>query len=185
MAERNIEFEHIPLARNLGAGATVWSPLASGLLSGKYKPSEGGTEGSGRLVGLAGSGNSAFNKFTDKNWEIVAELEKVVKEPARSMAQVAVNWVVNRPEVASVLIGATKLHQLEDNLGAPAFEIPPELQQRLDHVSKPEVRFPYTFFEPAMQGMIGGGATIGDKPTGYYQPIRFEGSGGGTSASES
>ena len=185
LAERNIEFEHIPLSQNLGAGVMVWSPLASGLLSGKYKPSEGGTEGSGRLASLAGSGNPAFDKFTEKNWEIVAVLEEVARELDRSMAQVAVNWVVNRPSVASVLIGATKLHQLEDNLGALEFEIPPELQQRLDDVSKPEVRFPYTFFEPSMQGMVTGGATIGDKPTGYYQPLRFEGSGAGTSASDS
>jgi len=110
LAERNIEFEYMPMAKALGAGVMVWSPLASGLLSGKYKPSESGTEGSGRLAQLADSGNPAFNKFTERNWRIVAELEKVASELNRSMAQVALNWVVNRPGVASVLIGATKLH---------------------------------------------------------------------------
>jgi aryl-alcohol dehydrogenase-like predicted oxidoreductase len=61
---------------------------------------------------LADSGNPAFNKFTEKNWEIVAELERVAQELNRSMAQVALNCVVNRPMVALVIVGATKLHQL-------------------------------------------------------------------------
>ena len=181
LVERNIEFEYVPLAQALGAGLMVWSPLASGLLSGKYKPSQKGAEGSGRLAALADSGNPAFNKFTDKNWEIVAELEKVANDLGRSMAQVAVNWVANRPGVASVLVGATKLHQLKDNLGALDFEIPPELQQRLDQVSKPETRFPYTFFESGIQGMINGGATVGDKPKHYHPPVLLQGSGAGVS----
>ncbi|MBE9075720.1 aldo/keto reductase [Romeria aff. gracilis LEGE 07310] len=179
LAERNIEFEYAALAKALGTSIMVWSPLASGLLSGKYKPSENGTEGTGRLSMLADSGNPAFDKFTEKNWAIVAELEQVAQELSRSMAQVALNWVVNRPVVASVIIGATKLHQLKDNLGALEFEIPAELQQRLDQVSQPEARFPYTFFDDSLQGMINGGATVGDKPASYHQPIRIEGAGAG------
>ena len=170
LAERNIEFEYVPLAKALGTGIMVWSPLASGLLSGKYKPSEAGAEGSGRLSTLAGGDNPAFKKFTERNWAIVAELEKVAKELDRSMAQVALNWVVNRPGVASVLVGATKLYQLEDNLGALEFDLPDELLQRLDAVSKPESRFPYTFFEPSLQGMVHGGASVGDKPATYEKP---------------
>ncbi|MEM8809320.1 MAG: aldo/keto reductase [Cyanobacteria bacterium P01_G01_bin.38] len=185
LAERNIEFEYVPLAQALGTGIMVWSPLASGLLSGKYKPSQGEAAGSGRLSTLAGSDNPAFNKFTDQNWAIVAELEKVANELGRSMAQLAVNWVANRPSVASVLIGATKLHQLKDNLGALDFDIPAELQHRLDAVSKPETKFPYTFFEPGLQGMITGGATVGDKPESYRRPILVEASGAGVIASES
>ena len=180
LVERNIEFEYVSLAKALGTGIMVWSPLASGLLSGKYKPSEAGAEGSGRLATLAGGDNPAFNKFTERNWKIVAELERVAKALDRSMAQVAVNWVVNRPGVASVLVGATKLHQLEDNLGALDFDLPAELQQRLDDASKPETRFPYIFFEPSLQGMVHGGASVGDKPTGYQQPVLISGEGAGT-----
>lgn len=129
----------MPLAQNLGVGLMVWSPLASGLLSGKYRPSQSGTtaEGVGRLTTVAGSGNSAFEKFTPRNFPIVAEL-------GRSMAQVAVNWVANRPAVASVLVGATKLAQLQDNLAALDFTIPPALLARLDAVSAPTVPFPTT-----------------------------------------
>ena len=181
LAERNIEFEYTTLAKHLGTSVMVWSPLASGLLSGKYKPSEEGVEGSGRLAMLASSGNPAFNKFTEKNWAIVTELEAVAKELDRSMAQIAMNWVANRPAVASVIIGATKLHQLQDNLGALDFEIPAELQQRLDEASRPEARFPYTFFEPSLQGMLNGGATVGDKPKSYQQSVLIEGAGAGVS----
>ncbi|MEO1210350.1 MAG: aldo/keto reductase [Cyanobacteria bacterium J06638_20] len=182
LVERNIEFEYSAMAKALGTGIMVWSPLGSGLLSGKYKPSEDGGEGSGRLATLANSGNPAFNKFTERNWAIVAELEAVAKELDRSMAQVALNWVANCPAVASVIIGATKLHQLQDNLGALDFALPEALQQRLDAVSRPDTRFPYTFFEASLQGMLNGGATVGDKPASYYHPVLVEGGGAGVTS---
>ncbi|MBD2259393.1 aldo/keto reductase [Pseudanabaena sp. FACHB-2040] len=185
LVERNIEFEYLSLAKALGTGIMVWSPLASGLLSGKYQPSQNGPEGSGRLATLAGTNNPAFNKFTEKNWAVVTELEQVAKELDRSMAQVALNWVAHRPGVASVIIGATKLHQLQDNLGALDFDMPLELRQRLDAVSQPEARFPYTFFEKTLQGMITGGATVGDKPASYHQPLLIEGAGAGVTSEES
>ena len=174
LVERNIEGEYTDLAMRYGMGVTVWSPLASGLLSGKYKPSQGDAppSGEGRLATMAGSGNAAFNKFNDRNWAIVAALEEVASEVGRSMAQVALNWVANRPGVASVLIGATKKHQLEDNLAALEFELAPELTQRLDAASDPNFSFPYGFFKPEMAAMLTGGAHVGDKP-GHYSATRF------------
>ncbi|MEL6759284.1 MAG: aldo/keto reductase [Myxococcota bacterium] len=174
LVERNIEGEYIDLATRYSMGITVWSPLASGLLSGKYKPSRGEERpsGEGRLATLAGSGNTAFDKFTERNWTIVAELEKVASELGRSMAQVALNWVANRPGVASVLIGATKKHQLEDNLGALGFEIPSEMTARLNQISDPQLAFPYSFFKPEMVAMLTGGANVGDKPD-HYPAKRF------------
>jgi len=172
LIERNIENEFTDLATSHGMGMMVWSPLASGLLSGKYRPSEGAASGEGRLATTAGSGNPAFEKFTKRNWAIVAELEAVSKELDRPMAQVALNWVANRPGVASVLIGATKLSQIEGNLGALDFEIPVDLRQRLDAVSEREISFPYSFFTPGMQAMLQGGAPVGDKPK-TYMPDRL------------
>jgi len=141
------------------------------LLSGKYKPSRGGAEGSGsgRLETMKDTTNPGFKKFNERNWKIVGELERVANELGRSMAQVAINWTANRPGVGSVILGATKLPQLEDNLGALDFEIPAKLRQSLDDVSAPPARFPYTFFASAsdVQGMITGGAVIGDNPAGY------------------
>jgi aryl-alcohol dehydrogenase-like predicted oxidoreductase len=76
---------------------------------------------------------------------VASRAEKTLRD--RSMAQVAVNWTVNRPGIASVIIGATKLAQLEDNLQAMEFEIPTELSQRLETISRPESQFPYSFFD--------------------------------------
>jgi aryl-alcohol dehydrogenase-like predicted oxidoreductase len=164
LVERNIEREFVSLGLELGMGIMVWSPLASGLLSGKYKPSQGGSTGEGRLETLKGSSNPGFQKFSDRNWNIVTELEKVARELGRSMAQVAVNWSVHRPGIASVIIGATKLTQLEDNLKSLEFEIPKELGDRLEMVSSLEDQFPYTFFGDEIQGMIRGGVKVANKP---------------------
>ena len=83
------------------------------------------------------------------------------------MAQVAINWVANRPAVASVILGATQLLQLDETPGALDFSLPAELIARLDVVSSPQVHFPYIFFTNDIQAMLPGGATVGDKPVGY------------------
>lgn len=171
LVERNIEREFVPLGLELGMGIMVWSPLASGLLSGKYRPSEGVLDAEGRLDTLKDSQNTAFQKFSDRNWAIVTELEAVAKEIGRSMAQVAVNWTATRPGVGSVIVGATKLSQLDDNLKALDFELPKALSDRLDTVSRPDVPFPYTFFEPSHQAMIHGSKPVGLKPAGYTPPL--------------
>ena len=176
LVERGIEDEFIPFGLAHGLGTMVWSPLASGLLSGKYKPSQGGASGTGagRLETVKGSGNPGFEKFNERNWAIVAELERVAMAVGRSMAQVALNWVAHRPGVATVILGATRPAQLEDNLGALDFELPPELRMQLDAVSAPLPRYPYTFFASNMQAMLTGGATVGDKPAGYAPPLLIE-----------
>jgi len=109
-------------------------------------------------------------KFTDRNWKIVAELERVAGELGTAWHRFAIIWTANRPGVGSVILGATKLSQLEDNLGALDFDIPAELRSRLDDVSALPARFPYTFFTPGMQAMLTGGAIVGDKPAGYTPP---------------
>jgi len=176
LVERNIEHEYTRMAVDLGMGITVWSPLASGLLSGKYKPNE---LPQGRLSAMKGSSNPAFAHLTERNWSIVAELQEVAKQLDRSMSQVALNWVANRPGVASVITGASKPEQLQNNLGALDFEIPAELRARLDAASAPVTPFPYYFFTNAMQGMMYGGATVADKPTGYRTQIVVSGVGAG------
>ncbi|MEM9299387.1 MAG: aldo/keto reductase [Bacteroidota bacterium] len=167
LTERNIENEYIDLGQQTGMGEMVWSPLASELLSGKYKPSESEVKGEGRLASIANSGNPDFDKFTDKNWEIVKAFEEVSKEVDQPMAAVAINWVANRPGVSSVILGATKLNQLEQTVGALDFNIPQELANKLDEVSKPDQQFPYTFFTPGIQSMLTGGTKVGDKPSSY------------------
>lgn len=177
LLERNIEHEFVDLATRYGMGIMVWSPLASGLLSGKYRP---GAAAEGRLEVRKDSTNPAFAKLKDPRVsQVVTALAEVSSALGRSMAQVAVSWAAAQPGVATVLVGATKLAQLEDNLGALDFEIPLELRQKLDAASAPARPFPYSFFGPEIQAMITGGATVGDKPAGYRPPIVTEGAGAG------
>lgn len=154
LAERAVEREHIPAAADLGMGVVPWSPLASGLLTGKYAPGEPPRpDGEGRLAGMAAdgtlertraAGNPTFAKlFTDRTWRIVELVARVGREIGRSPAQVALNWVTRRPGVVSTLVGATSVRQLDDNLGALGFEIPPELARQLDEASRPEAVYPY------------------------------------------
>jgi aryl-alcohol dehydrogenase-like predicted oxidoreductase len=171
LVERGIEDELLPFGIEHGLGTMVWSPLAGGLLSGKYKAAADGGTGDGRLEVTKGSGNPAFERFGERNWAIVAELSRVAKEAGRSMAQVAINWVANRPGVSSVILGATKLAQLEDNLGALDFELGAEQRGRLDAAGAQAPRYPYTFHTPSMQAMVTGGTPIGDKPPGYRVPV--------------
>jgi aryl-alcohol dehydrogenase-like predicted oxidoreductase len=164
LVERNIEREHVPAAQELGMGICPWSPLASGLLTGKYKRGEG----EGRLGAMKSSGNPAFTKlFTERNFDIVETLVETARELGRSPAQVAINWITRRPGVVSTLIGATKPEQLEDNLGALEFDIPEELSRRLDEASAPELVFPYIFFSPGMRGMLTGGVPVHKEPPAY------------------
>jgi len=180
LAERSIEHEFVPLGSEHGMGIMVWSPLASGLLSGKYRASDNG--GSGRLDAMRQSTNPGFQKFTPRNWAIVAELEAVAGEIGRSMAEVALNWVANRPGVASVIVGATRLQQLQANLAALSFELSPSQHARLAGAGAPERPFPYTFFGEEIQGMIHGGATVGSKPAGYAPRVEISGGGAGISS---
>ena len=166
LVERNIEHEFTRLATDYGMGLMVWSPLGGGVLSGKYRPAENGSTGAGRLQVTKG-----FSKLTEHNFRIVAELEGVAREVERSMAQVAINWVAHRPGVASVILGATKLAQLEDTMRALDFELPAPLAARLESVSRPEARFPYSFFGGRLQQSIHGGVTVGDEPPGYRAPL--------------
>jgi aryl-alcohol dehydrogenase-like predicted oxidoreductase len=174
LVERTIENEHVALGQSQGMGIMAWSPLGSGLLSGKYKPSRSRDFGVGRLQTMKDANNPAFNKLTERNFKIVAELEAVAHEAGRSMAQVALNWVAGRPGVATVLVGATRKSQLDDNLAALDFELPAALRARLDAVSAQPESSPYTFFTPGMQAMMTGANIVGSKPAGYDTPVLID-----------
>ncbi len=88
-----------------------------------------------------------------------------------------------------MIVGASKLSQLKDNIEALDFDIPAELLNRLESVSKPESQFPYSFFDAEIQGMIHGGATVGvkrsstegNRPDGYQPGVLIKSAGGGVS----
>jgi aryl-alcohol dehydrogenase-like predicted oxidoreductase len=162
LVERNLEREHAPAALALGLGICPWSPLASGLLTGKYILGSGDTAGEGRLKAIRGSANPSFQKlFTERNFEIAQANVEVAQRLGRSPAQAAINWVASRPGVVSTLIGATQLEQLDDNLHALDFELPAADAARLEEVSRPASLHPYLFFEPTMRAMIDGGVPVG------------------------
>jgi diketogulonate reductase-like aldo/keto reductase len=88
----------------------------------------------------------------------------VAKELDRSPAEVALNWITKRPGVTSSIIGATKMTQLESNLTALEFDIPDALSARLDEAGRPDVVFPYNFYEPAMRDFSMGGVKLAKEP---------------------
>ncbi|HSN70016.1 MAG TPA: aldo/keto reductase [Steroidobacteraceae bacterium] len=179
LVERAIEHEFVALGTGYGMGIVVWSPLASGLLSGKYRPTDDDFAGDGRFATMKDSPNPVFSKLkAPRNREIVSTLAAVADEIGRSMAQVAINWAANRPGVASVLVGATRPAQLTENLAALDFTLPDELAQRLEAASAPPTSFPYVFFGDEVQSIIAGGTRVSDKPAGYWPEVETSGAGG-------
>lgn len=178
LVERNIEREHIPAAQELGLAITPWSPLAGGFLTGKYKRNGDTGQGEGRLDLTRDIPNPGFQRFKEQNWKVLDTLLDVAKQIDRSLAQVALNWASTQPGITSLIIGASKPAQFEDNLRSVDFEIPDELRRRLDQVSAIEPGHPYGFFGPQMQGWISGGTQLRPwQPARVYAPPSQEQAG--------
>jgi aryl-alcohol dehydrogenase-like predicted oxidoreductase len=161
LVERNIEREHIPAAQELGMGICPWSPLAGGLLSGKYKGEGKPGSPQGRLDIQKAAGSTLFERYTERNWKILEVLLEVSKQIGRPPAEVALNWVATQPGVTSTIIGTTKLAQLESNLSSLDFEIPLELRARLDKAGELDpAAQPYAFFSPRLQARVKGNFAI-------------------------
>ena len=159
LVARTLETEHVPAARECGLGIVPWSPLAAGFLAGKYERAEAGATGEGRLNGPNPFGNS---KFTDRNWQVLDVLRQVATEADRPLAQVALAWVLARPGVSSLIVGASKLAQLHDNLAALNVSLTPEQLRTLNAGSVPDPAFPEGFFSAGLQrGIFGGHAVQG------------------------
>ena len=130
---RRVEQEYARLYEDIGLGLTTWSPLASGLLTGKYRSgvpadSRGAMPNMAFLVkGLTDAAKNAA----------VARLEPIAQELGGSLAQLAIAWINRNPRVSTVILGASKLSQLQDNLGALALtpRLTPEVLERIDAVT--------------------------------------------------
>ncbi|MFK4244563.1 aldo/keto reductase [Micromonospora chokoriensis] len=168
LVSRGIEAEYTAMAQTMGMGLTAWSPIASGLLSGKYRRSDAGLSGTGRLTNPDAGGR----QVSAGEWKVIEALENVAADLGRSMAQVAINWVATQPSVASVIIGASSAEQVSSNFEALDFEIPADARRRLDEASAPELGVPYVMFTPQYQSwVVSPGLGIGDKPAGYAPPV--------------
>ena len=127
---KRVEEEYARLYDDIGLGLTTWSPLASGLLTGKY--STGVPEGSrGAMENMAFLRESLLS--AEKN-AAVAALEPIAAELGGTLAQLAIAWVAHNPRVSTVITGASKLSQLQSNLGAMELveKLTPEVMARID-----------------------------------------------------
>src|SRR5258708_31891357 len=162
LVERTTERELIPMANAMELGVIPWSPLGGGLLSGRYsredflnKSSSTGFQGS-RKAGI-----ETLGRFTERNMQIVDEVKKVASEVQKSPAQVALAWLLSKSTVTSVLLGASKLAQLENNLGALNTRLSPDQIKRLDDVSSVEMGFPHAILaNPTIRQTISGGVEV-------------------------
>ncbi len=136
---RDAEYELIPAALDQGLGVLVWSPLAGGLLSGKYRRGEDAPEGTRRLAGW----NEPPVRDEEKLYDTVDELVAIAKERGVSPAQVALAWLLRKPAITSAVVGARTNEQLADNLRAAELGLSDDEVARLDRVSAPPLLYPY------------------------------------------
>jgi aryl-alcohol dehydrogenase-like predicted oxidoreductase len=137
MLWRIIEGKVIPTSRELGVGQIVWSPIAQGVLTGKYLPGHKLPEGSRATTE---SGASFMRRFmTDDVLSRVQALKPLAEQAGLSLAQLAVAWVLQNPNVSSAIIGASRPEQVKENVKAAGRELDLGLMQRIDEVLGPVV----------------------------------------------
>jgi aryl-alcohol dehydrogenase-like predicted oxidoreductase len=141
LLNRDFEWELMPLGIEEEVGTIVWSPLAAGKLAGKYRRNEPIPENSR----VAQGGSPVVNTEADevRLYDIVDVLAHVAEETGKSIAQVALNWVLQRPTVSNVIIGARNEEQLKQNLEAVGWNLSLEQIRRLDEVSEITPSYPY------------------------------------------
>jgi aryl-alcohol dehydrogenase-like predicted oxidoreductase len=139
LQSRDAEYELVPVAIDQGLGILVWSPLAGGLLSGKYRR---GVEPPAGARGLS-DWNEPPVRDREQLYDIVEVLLEIGEAHGVSAAQVALAWLMGRPGVVSVIVGARTDEQLEDNLAAADLELSDDELARIDEVSRPPLLYPY------------------------------------------
>jgi len=145
LIERTVERELVPVAKALNLGLTAWSPLAGGVLSGKYHG-----HGSSEASRMSSDMMKGFMPEQQRADRIVAAVKKVSDETGRSMAQVALAWLRYRPVPVIPIIGARKLSQLQDNLASFDLALSVEQLKTLNEASHIELGFPHDFYAKEM-----------------------------------
>ncbi|GAA4340610.1 aldo/keto reductase [Pigmentiphaga soli] len=135
---RDYEWELMPLAIDQGVGTMVWSPLGWGRLTGKIRR---GQTGQGRIA--AGGAQGGPPVADEKLYAVVDVLDEIAKARGKTIAQVALNWLLQRPTVANVVVGARNEEQLAQNLGAVGWSLDTGEIARLDAASKTTPAYPY------------------------------------------
>jgi aryl-alcohol dehydrogenase-like predicted oxidoreductase len=142
---REIEWEIVPACESTGLGLLPWSPLGGGWLTGKYTRDERPT-GATRLGENPERGVEAYDRRgpQQRTWDVIDAVQTIASARGASMAQVALAWLVDRPMVTSVILGARTLEQLQDNLGAAGLHLSEDEIAQLDAASDPApADYPY------------------------------------------
>ncbi|CAI9742093.1 Hypothetical predicted protein [Octopus vulgaris] len=154
LMERNAEFEEFQVCQNDGISILPWSPLKGGFLSGKFKRTEAPSAESRIGYTALDEKNRVLEtqpgwstlQSRDDIWLLLDAMKKIAQNHNKSVAQVAIRWLLQRKMVASVIIGAKTMYQLDDNLGASSgWELTCEEMKTLNDLSAPEEKYPYSF----------------------------------------
>ena len=179
LASRRVEAEHLPVAAEFGLGMVPWSPLAYGLLTGKYDrakveaaaaragglPREAANEGESQSDRLNGANPFGDSLFTERNWAIVDEVKRVAAESNQTPARVALAWVIGRPGVSSTLMGVSRPAQVADNASAVDLVLSDVHRAALDAVSAPDLDLIYGLFSPeGRRHVVFGGDSVSGWP---------------------
>jgi aryl-alcohol dehydrogenase-like predicted oxidoreductase len=130
LLERNIERELVPACKQYGLGILPFFPLASGFLTGKYRPGEPAPEG----TRLAGMGPMAARILNEKNYGTLTKLEGLAQRSGHTMLDLAIGWLASLPHVGSVIAGATKPEQVEQNAKAGEYRLAPDEMKEVDEI---------------------------------------------------
>jgi len=152
---RDVEYDVVPFLEDAGIGMMVWSPLAGGFLTGKYTRENPQGDG-GRLTGF-----DMLPYDREKGHTVVDRLRDIAKAHNASPAQIALAWLLRKTGVASILIGANKIAQLEDNLGAMKVQLSGEQMTQLDELTAPAPLYPHWFTARVKDPVVAAGLTSG------------------------
>jgi aryl-alcohol dehydrogenase-like predicted oxidoreductase len=156
LIEREVERDLVPMSQELGLGVIPWAPLNAGVLTGKYNPIDGVQAGENK--------RNISDQLDDRKRAISVKVQEIAKEIGRTPAQVAINWLMQQPNVTSPIIGARTFTQLEDNLGALEFTLEADHLRALNEVSAITLGFPHGMIEGEMvQRLVSGGASIEER----------------------
>lgn len=150
---RATEFELLPVCRNEGLGHISWSPLGRGWLSGKYKRGMQEPPENTRLGDALREGNrerwDAGN--TEQTWALLDTLESIGKQRGKTVAQVSLNWLMQKQAVTAPILGVRTKEQLAENMGAAGWSLTADEVKKLDEKSRPDVSYPYDNFAERQQ----------------------------------
>ncbi len=154
LAERTVERELIPVAKALNIGVTAWSPLAGGVLTGKY--AGGGASSTDRMLQ---EGMQQFLPGQQRTERVIAAVKAVSEHVGRSMAQVALAWLRYRAVPVIPIVGARKMTQLQDNLASLDLELSPKQLKVLEEASAIDLGFPQSMYKKEMVRSLRYGGT--------------------------